>query len=402
MQGFDDYYRILQVHYLAETEVIVSAYKKLAQKYHPDINKALDAETRMKKINEAYDVLKDAEKRKKYDSDWVKKQDHVSNGRRNPREEIDEESTIPAKIILTRYFEFLKNKNFERAFQIISATDKSNVSIGDFLRWQNSVSNIYRLQSFTCTACKIDNNMMLNGSTYKQVIEFVVKTVEHNTIMGRLDKDIINKKVVLEKDGWHVLMGYEDITPYISEFEELNRLLLAKNVINEIVERNNNIDNFTGLLNKNGIIEEAEKEMWRHDRYGNAFSLMLLEIDCSKDKFRKNGQELKNYSVEWASKILKNSFRKIDLIGRWGETQFFILMPETDLTGSFKAALKIKKTFETKIMIYDSDFFKITVRIGLDEVKGSLEYTIGKLSQYINIANKRKGNQIVHSYGIYE
>ena len=35
----EDYYRILQVHYLAEPEVIESAYKRLAKKYHPDVNK---------------------------------------------------------------------------------------------------------------------------------------------------------------------------------------------------------------------------------------------------------------------------------------------------------------------------------------------------------------------------
>lgn len=39
MYTSEDYYRILQVHYLAEPEIIESAYKRLAKKYHPDVNK---------------------------------------------------------------------------------------------------------------------------------------------------------------------------------------------------------------------------------------------------------------------------------------------------------------------------------------------------------------------------
>ncbi len=64
---YQDYYDILGVSRDASQEQIQSAYRKLARKYHPDINKSGDAEDRFKKINEAYEVLRDPEKRKKYD-----------------------------------------------------------------------------------------------------------------------------------------------------------------------------------------------------------------------------------------------------------------------------------------------------------------------------------------------
>ncbi len=64
---YQDYYEILGVPRDASQQQIQSAYRKLARKYHPDINKDKDAEDKFKKINEAYEVLKDPEKRKKYD-----------------------------------------------------------------------------------------------------------------------------------------------------------------------------------------------------------------------------------------------------------------------------------------------------------------------------------------------
>lgn len=61
-----DYYAILQVHPQAEQEVIDAAYRRLAAKYHPDVNKAPDAGEKMKQLNAAYEVLSDPVKRAAY------------------------------------------------------------------------------------------------------------------------------------------------------------------------------------------------------------------------------------------------------------------------------------------------------------------------------------------------
>lgn len=62
-----DYYEILGVDKKASASEIKSAYRKMALKYHPDKNKASDAEEKFKEINESYQVLSDSEKKKAYD-----------------------------------------------------------------------------------------------------------------------------------------------------------------------------------------------------------------------------------------------------------------------------------------------------------------------------------------------
>jgi len=75
---YEDYYKVLGIKRDATQKEIQTAYRKLARKYHPDVNKDATAEANFKKVNEANEVLRDPEKRKMYDqlgANWKDGQD---------------------------------------------------------------------------------------------------------------------------------------------------------------------------------------------------------------------------------------------------------------------------------------------------------------------------------------
>lgn len=81
---YKDYYRILGVSRQATDKEIKQAYRQLARQFHPDVNPDPTAEDKLKEINEAYAVLSDAEKRRRYDdlgnlyNDWQKRGDSAN------------------------------------------------------------------------------------------------------------------------------------------------------------------------------------------------------------------------------------------------------------------------------------------------------------------------------------
>jgi len=84
--NYEDYYQLLGISQGASQEEVLAAYRKLARKYHPDVNKTKEAEDMFKKVGEAYEVLRDPEKRREYDalrsarSSWGDRSSHRRRG----------------------------------------------------------------------------------------------------------------------------------------------------------------------------------------------------------------------------------------------------------------------------------------------------------------------------------
>jgi len=75
------YYQILQVDPQADTEIISTVHRKLAQRYHPDRDSGPEARQRMLDVNQAWDILKDRAKRAAYDAELLARRDRRGSDR---------------------------------------------------------------------------------------------------------------------------------------------------------------------------------------------------------------------------------------------------------------------------------------------------------------------------------
>jgi curved DNA-binding protein len=109
---FKDYYKIMGVPRDASQDDIKRAYRKLARKYHPDVSKEPQAEVRFKELGEAYEVLKDPEKRVAYDrlgTDWKANQEFRPPPDWNAGFEFSEQGFAGAGADASQYSDFFES-----------------------------------------------------------------------------------------------------------------------------------------------------------------------------------------------------------------------------------------------------------------------------------------------------
>jgi diguanylate cyclase (GGDEF)-like protein len=115
------------------------------------------------------------------------------------------------------------------------------------------------------------------------------------------------------------------------ELEVMNRSLYQRSIT----------DSLTCLFNRQYILDHVVQEMERFKRYGNIFSLMLMDIDHFKDLNDTYGHIEGDAALVRCCHAIKKSLRNVDIVGRYGGEEFIAILPLTELSGALVVARRI-------------------------------------------------------------
>jgi diguanylate cyclase (GGDEF)-like protein len=104
------------------------------------------------------------------------------------------------------------------------------------------------------------------------------------------------------------------------------------------------IDSLTGLYNRTFFFSALEREIARGDRSGRAFCLVMLDLDDLKTINDRFGHVAGDQVLRAVADVVRNGVRKIDVAARYGGDEFVAVLPETDPTGGWVLAEKIRLT----------------------------------------------------------
>ncbi len=365
MTKWQDFYKILQVHHSAETEVIESAYKRLCKKYHPDINRTIFAEEKMKLINLAYSVLANQEKRYSFHIEWMKRNSKQQmNHCDNSLATKNNLENKKAQEMLEKYFNSIILGNFSYAYLNLSRTDKERISESEFVSWQKAVCEVYRIGNFNVKLYCIYDNHIVDDVEYERVWEFSVEVNDKNIVTEKYNTETITKFVTYNNGIYSLLLGYKNIGLLTDKFERLSKIKKEANTEELWADVQMKRDQATGILNKYGFIELAEKENKRSIRYNSIFSIALIEfkpINDSEDTYKKHKQ-MNNF--KHMANFLKINIRETDLAAKWDENRFIILFTETNEVDAKKAVIKIIDSTQ------DNEIIEYNISFGISENKG--------------------------------
>jgi diguanylate cyclase (GGDEF)-like protein len=104
------------------------------------------------------------------------------------------------------------------------------------------------------------------------------------------------------------------------------------------------IDSLTGLYNRTYFFTALEREIARGDRSGRAFCLVMLDLDDLKAINDRFGHIAGDQVLRGVAEVVRSGVRKIDVAARYGGDEFVALLPETDPTGGWVLAEKVRLT----------------------------------------------------------
>ncbi|MEQ8334297.1 diguanylate cyclase [Nisaea sp.] len=105
-------------------------------------------------------------------------------------------------------------------------------------------------------------------------------------------------------------------------------------------------DPLTGLYNRIKLDEEIGREIDRALRYGNAFGVIMMDIDHFKQVNDMFGHQTGDRVLEEVARVLTETSRPTDIVGRWGGEEFLVVCPETDMPGLTAKAERFRRALE--------------------------------------------------------
>ncbi len=183
----------------------------------------------------------------------------------------------------------------------------------------------------------------------------VKRTINEANLFRFLEKPWQNEDIVLTVQA--AIRAYELDHRLELQNQELQRIneeleLIVGERTRQLVEKNKELeqlavtDRLTGLYNRLFLDQVLEREFSTIGRHGTTFSLILLDIDHFKHVNDTYGHHAGDEVLKSISKILKESVRESDVVGRWGGEEFLILCPNTSHSDTLKIAEKLRLAIE--------------------------------------------------------
>lgn len=132
-------------------------------------------------------------------------------------------------------------------------------------------------------------------------------------------------------------------------------------------------DPLTGLYNRRHFEENLEREFLRASRYKSNLSFAIIDVDYFKKVNDTFGHSTGDYVLKEVAYLILQTFRKTDMVFRYGGEEFAVIITETPLEKAVIPLERLRKSIENYPFNYDGKNIKVTVSIGACEVNEKIQ-----------------------------
>ena len=191
----------------------------------------------------------------------------------------------------------------------------------------------------------------------------------------------------------HICLVIYDVTDVATNRHQLQ-------AANAQLQQLSSTDRLTGLYNRGHWEESLKVAYARHQRYGNATSLVMLDIDHFKRVNDTYGHQAGDKVIEEVSRLIREYVRETDVAGRYGGEEFGVVLSDTDKTGARVFAERLRKAVEGLEVLHNGQSIRFTISLGVADLsQPSINYAdLIAWADHALYASKKAGRNRVTVY----
>ncbi|VVO33401.1 diguanylate cyclase [Pseudomonas fluorescens] len=191
----------------------------------------------------------------------------------------------------------------------------------------------------------------------------------------------------------HICLVIYDVTDVATNRHQLQ-------AANAQLQQLSRTDRLTGLYNRGHWEESLKVAYARHQRYGNATSLVMLDIDHFKRVNDTYGHQAGDKVIEQVSRLIREHVRETDMAGRYGGEEFGVVLSDTDKTGARVFAERLREAVEGLEVLHNGQSIRFTISLGVADLsQPSINYAdLIAWADHALFASKNAGRNRVTVY----
>ena len=180
--------------------------------------------------------------------------------------------------------------------------------------------------------------------------------------LGHILKDVMHDTRVIQSSA---LRSHEEMLNHKKQADEaeakIRELEQELEQVSELVRE----DQLTGALNRRGLDETMDRELKRSDRSKAPVSIALLDIDNFKRLNDTLGHQAGDLALKHLTKVIKETLRPADTVGRYGGEEFLIVLPDTDQDDAIEVIRRLQRDLTKKFFLHKNDRVLVTFSAGV-------------------------------------
>jgi diguanylate cyclase len=232
---------------------------------------------------------------------------------------------------------------------------------------------------------------------YHNKIEGYTKKIsktDNLTELNHILKDVMHDTRIIQASA---LRSHEEMLNHKKEADAAeNRIKELEQELEQVSELVRE-DQLTGALNRRGLDETLERELKRSDRSKTSVSIAMLDIDNFKHLNDTIGHQAGDRALVHLTRVIKETLRPADSVGRYGGEEFLIVLPESDLKAAIEAMQRLQRDLTKKFFLHNNERILVTFSAGvaLRVENEDADDLIGRADKAMYVAKKTGKNRVV-------